>query len=269
MNPWSNIEVSPDDPEIARINDVENSLGELPEDVTMIRELITRFEACHFKYRTHLEKIRDSISKLIPAAEPSTIGSNHIQHGEQVLQADKTGKSLMGQQYVWAIREWLQDQSRNDMPAGYDESVGKQVHQWLGDRTPDKERLVRLLLARLTWDWNTYEASLHDDEFRDIEYQACRMDICHYAFPGNLDRLLEAMGRMQAVGKEEFEGCGSFNAGIRADLEKEFRALNETLGSPRDGHPPDRDDRIRMWLSACLAKTIKEQVKIPVPVHFP
>lgn len=56
MDSWSNIQISPQDSEIININEFEKNLGELPEKVKRIRELITRFEACHFKYKQHLKK---------------------------------------------------------------------------------------------------------------------------------------------------------------------------------------------------------------------
>ena len=32
MNTWSNIQISPQDPEIVQINNLQNSLGKLPQD---------------------------------------------------------------------------------------------------------------------------------------------------------------------------------------------------------------------------------------------
>jgi hypothetical protein len=75
----------------------------LPDKVKIIRELITRFEVCHFKYQQHLKKIKDSIIDLKPSVDTSKIVINHIQHGESVLKKDSTGRSFTGQQYVWAL----------------------------------------------------------------------------------------------------------------------------------------------------------------------
>jgi hypothetical protein len=107
MKAWSNIQISPQDPEIIKINNLEKKLEELPEKVNKIRGLTTRFEVCHFKYQQHLRKIKDSIIDLEPNVDTTKIGINHIQHGESVLINDTTGKSFIGQQYVWAIKEWL------------------------------------------------------------------------------------------------------------------------------------------------------------------
>ncbi|MCK5470505.1 MAG: hypothetical protein KAI99_18410 [Cyclobacteriaceae bacterium] len=266
MKAWSNIQISPQDPEIVKINKMENRLGELPDKVNKIRELITRFEVCHFKYQQHLKKIKDSIITLESNVDTNKIGINHIQYGDSVLNKDTTGKSLIGQQYVWAIKEWLNDSQPNEISDKYDKKLGQEIHKWLGDRNPDKIRLVRLLQARLTWDWKSYEKLQHGGELKDIEFQASRMDICHYAFPKNLDLLLKGIGQMKAVEEKRFEGCGSYNTEIKEYLEKEFLSLNNTLKSFQVNNGLNKNDLIKTWLAACLAKTIKENINISVPI---
>jgi hypothetical protein len=264
MNAWSNIEISPRDTEITIIDNLEKSLGDLPQSIHNIRQLITRFEVCHFKYKAHLKKIRDSIASLEPDVDTAKIGINHIQHGEHTWYKDKTGKSLPGQQYVWALKAWLNE---NGIFSGrYDRKLGQRIHKWLGEKNPDKDRLVRLLLARLTWDWESYEKYQYGGKFKDIEFQACRMDICHYAFPENLNVLLQGMGQMKAVDEKTFEGCGSYTAEIKAYLEKEFLNLNETLRTIHAKNALPANDLIRIWLTACLAKTIKENVNCAIPI---
>ncbi len=266
MNSWSNIQVSNSDSEIIKINDLEKRLGELPDKVKRIRELITRFEVCHFKYKQHLKKIKDSITELNTNVDTTKIGTNHIQHGENVLNTDTTGKSLIGQQYVWAIKEWLNDNGKKEISNKYDKELSKKIQKWLGVKNPDKVRLVKLLLARLTWDWSSYEKLQHGGKYKDIEFQASRQDICHYAFPKNLDALIKGIGQMKAVEEKRFEGCGSFNTGIKAYLEKEFLDLNNTLKSFQIKNGVSKNDLIRTWLILCLAKTIKENIKISIPV---
>ena len=266
MNMWSNIQASPDDPEIVKINNLEKQLGELPDKVNKTRELITRFEVCHFKYQQHLKIIRDSIINLEPIADIAKIGINYIQYGESVLDNDKTGKSIIGQQYVWALKEWLNDITENELSDKYDKKRGQQIQKCLGDKNIDKIRLVRLLLARITLDWQSYEKLQYGGEFRKIELQASRMDICHYAFPENLDLFLEAIGQMKAIEENKFEGCGSFNDDIKEYFEKEFLDLNNTLKSLQSNKDLNKNDILRVWLFACLAKTIKENINISIPV---
>ena len=266
MKAWSNIQISPQDPEIIEINSFEKGLGNLPEKVYRIRELITRFEVCHFKYQEHLRKIEGSIAELEPNVDTTKIGINHIQHGENVINKDTTGKSLIGQQYVWALKVWLNDNDKNEVFGKYDKKLEQRINKWLGDKSPDKRRLVKLLIARLTWDWTSFEKLQHGGEFKDIESQASRLDICHYAFPNNLDLLLKGIGQMKAIEEQKFEGCGSFNTEIKTYLEKEFLDLNKILKSLQVNNESKKDDLIKIWLIMCLAKMIKENIKISKPI---
>ena len=266
MNAWSNIQISPQDPEIVKINNLEKRLGELPYEINKIRELITRFEVCHFKYKQHLKKIKDSIIALEPKVDTNKIGLNHIQYGVSVLNKDTTGKSLIGQQYIWAIKEWLNESQPNKISDKYNKKLGQEIHRWLGIKNPDKIRLAKLLIARMTWDWKSYEKLQHGGKLKDIEFQACRMDICHYAFPGNLDLLLQGIGQMKPVKENEFEGCGSYNTNIKAYLEKEFLDLNNKIKSLKINNGSNRNNLIKAWLVVCLAKTIKENINISIPI---
>jgi len=261
MNVWSNIEVSNKDPEVKRINQFEQQLGTLPNNICQIRELITRFEGCHFKVRQHLYHIKSAISHLQPPINPDSIGKNHIRQGADAWKNDKSQRSRMGQQYIEVIKSWLKDASDRPSIIIDDEIASKPIHKWLGTKEHAKERLVRLLLARLTWDWTTYETLLSGNQKRDLEYQICRMDICHYAFPSNLDSILKGIGSMQAVAG--FEGCGSFNADVKTFLKHEFDLLNEWLETLISDEQPEKADVIKRWLIACLCKTIKEQVELP------
>lgn len=266
MKAWSNIQISPQDVEIIKIDNLEKKLGELPDKVNKIRELITRFEVCHFKYQQHLRKIKDSIINLEPNVDSTKIGINHIQHGESAWKNDTTGKSIVGQQYIWAIREWLNDNPKNEIPDNYNKKLGRKIQKWMGDKSTDKVRLVRLLLARLTWDWKLYEELQHGGEFKDIEFQACRMDICHYAFPKNLDLLLQGIGQMEPVKEIEFEGCGSFDNNIKTFIENELSVLYNMFRSLHDNKESVKTQLIKTWLIACLIKTLKEQVELSKPI---
>jgi len=264
MKAWSNIQISPQDLEIIEINDLEKNLGKISDKVYQIRELITRFEVCHFKYQQHLRKIKDSIINLQPDTDPDKIGMNHVQHGENAWKNDVTGRSLVGQQYLWAIRKWLMDDPQGKIPDHYNKKLGQQIQKWLGEKNPDKMRLVRLLIARLTWDWKSYEELQHGGEYKDLELQVCCMDICHYSFPKNLDLLLQGIGEMKPI--EEFEGCGSFDNNIKSFIENKFSILNDMLKSLTDTGKSDKNKLTKAWLIACLAKTIKEQVNLPGPI---
>jgi hypothetical protein len=276
MSAWSNVQVSSGDEEISGINELEKAMDGYPDHIRQIRELITRFEVCHFKYRQHLENIRRSIHDLHPRADPAIIGRSHIQHGEQAWKSDKTGRSFMGQQYIWALNNWLKNDKMNK-PNEYNEELSREVANWLGERNGEKDKLVRLLLARLMWDWKTLEAlsgksieeiSREGDD-RGLEYQIYRMDICHFAFPVNLINVIRGIGEMRPVGN--FEGCGSHNQVIRQAIHKEFGKINQWLISrKKDGiAKEDKEELTRIWLFACLAKTLKEQSGLEERVTIP
>jgi len=269
MNTWSNIEISPQDPEIIKINHLEKTLGDLPVHVTQIRELITRFEACHFKYKQHFKIIKGSIRSLQTKITPGNIGANHIHTGENAWKNDKTGRSFLGQQYLWALHNWLGDNFQNRTPDNKTKKLDQQVTKWLGNKAPEKERLVRLLIARLTWDWTSLEQLQHGGKFEQLENQICRMDICFYSFPKNLDCLMQCIGRKTPV--KEFEGCGTYNTAIKEHLGKEFSKLCAWLKTraAKNNFPQAKDELTKVWLICCLSKTLKEQlgIKKSLPIN--
>ena len=152
MNLWSNIEIPPDDPEIIQIDEFEMTLGKIPSHVYQIRKLISGFEVCHFKYDRHIEYIKESITNLNPNIALEEIGKNHLRHGTHATDKDRSGRSLSGQNYVMILTKWLNDVEQED-----DHNLVGEMHQKitnsLGERDIEKERLVRLLIARLKWDW--------------------------------------------------------------------------------------------------------------------
>jgi len=265
INAWSNIEISPTDPEIIEIDKFEKTIENIPSNVRQIRELVTRFEVCHFKYQQHLKYIKGSILNLKPKTDPKKIGANHIRSGENAWKKDKTGRSLLGQRYVGALTNWLSNNPEAKDFVYCDKKLDQQIRRWLGKKNPKKERLVRLLIARMIWDWKSYEELLKKKGNKELEFQVCRMDVCHYAFPKNLDSLLQGIGKMKSI--EKFEGCGSFNSDIKKFVEKEFLDLNDLLKSMTSIIQPDKNELTKAWLLACLAKTVKEQVGLKKPIH--
>jgi hypothetical protein len=257
MSAWSNIEISRHDSEINEIDKLEKTLGKVSENIQNIRELITRFEVCHFKYQQHFKHIKDSIRNLKPNVKPIQIGANHFSKGKDALNNDKTGRSKLGQQYVCSLMKWLGDYSPSNSNY-FNNELNQQITTWLGNKNPNKERLVRLLIARLIWDWKAYEEHQQGGEYKELEMQACRMDICHYAFPKHLDLLLQGIGIMESI--DNFEGCGSYNTDITAYVEKQFSILCDYLKSNTNRKNLEKNEKIKLWLIACFAKTLKELV---------
>jgi hypothetical protein len=247
MNPWRNIIISPDDPEIIKIDKLEKSLGELPADIQKIRELITRFEVCHFKYQTHIKYIKESIENLKPRVDSEKIGAAHLRHGSDVTKNDKTGRSKVGQDYVYELRRWLKEGPK-----------GSKVSKLLGKRDPEKEKLVKLLIARTLYEFEgkSYEELYKEVKDQDLALATASIDVCHYNFPKNIDQALKGIGQLKPV--SDFEGCGSFNSEIKAYVEKEFKGLNGQLASMTG---------VRAWLTASFAKILKEQIGLKKPIN--
>jgi len=257
MNAWSNIEISFKDPEIIEINKLEASLGKISGNIQNIRELITRFEVCHFKYKQHLEHIKDSILDLNPKVRTNQIGASHISKGIDAVSNDKTGRSILGQQYVNLLGKWLGNNYQEN--PNYDNNeLNDQIKKWLGDKNPEKEGLIRILTDRLICEWDKYEEYIKKGEHEELKFQVCRMDICHYAFPEHINSLLKGIGKMEQV--NNFEGCGSFNIDIKTYVEKQYIILCDSLKRNFINKDSERNEKIKFWLTACLTKTLKEQI---------
>jgi hypothetical protein len=257
MDPWTNIEVTPDDPEISQINEFEGRLGKLPEAVHQIRKLIFGYEVCHFKHQQHASYIKTSIINLEPARIPEDIGKHHLRHGDHVLEKDKSGRSLLGQNYISSLTWWLDE---NDKGGNLirKEGLFKKIKEWLGQREPEKERLVRLLIARLKWDWKSYENLLKENANRVLESQVCRMDVCHYNFPNIIDSVIRGIGKLEPV--DSFEGCGSYNSDIKSEIESELSILIDKVKSIISSEDLNKSLLIQAWLFTCFAKILKAQL---------
>lgn len=266
MEPWSNIEIASDDPEILKINKFEKLLGDIPPNVLQIRELITGFEVCHFKYQQHIKYIKTSIATLKPNIELQRIGAHHIRQAEVEWMKDSTGRSQTGQQYLRAIEAWIKKNPEAERSEGSHDQFENKIWEWLGEKDPEKERLTRLLVARLKWDWESYEKLLKGDDKDELEYQVCRMDICHYTFPENMDRIIQAIGKRQPV--KDFEGCGSYNSEIKSYIEKEVKSLNDQIKSFELEKELEKEQLARIWLLSSLIKTIKEQAGLKELIYF-
>ena len=59
---------------------------------------------------------------------------------------------------------------------------------------------------------------------------------------------------------DNFEGCGSFNADIKIYIDKKFSISCDYLKSNARKKHPVKDENVKLWLFACLAKTLNEQV---------
>jgi len=258
---WSNIGLEQPDDETTQIYRMERRLGQLPQVAKSIRELIVRLEICHFKFERHLKRIIESIGKMNIDFDSKSMGKFHPKEGENAWKGDKTGRSRQGQEYIWALQMWLSgdlhpsEQNRRGIP----QSVFERVYGALGNRDERKEALVMALLDRLLWkgdhQWWCREFGLIGD-------QIDRTDICHYSFPKNVERMIEAIGRLEPL--PDFEGCASFDEERRQYAQRCYKALSAWLEGRRDEVEVGLGEKtpVKEWLVACLAKTLKEHAEL-------
>jgi len=257
---WRNIEVSPEDEEILVINKIEQGLGAIPENVVAIRELITRFESCHFKYQQHYKHILESIAVLEPAVAVDTIGLMHPRLEGDQWKNDSTGRSHIGHEYIVALESWINSPDSDDIDIAEQEFLDlNQITKLnLGEKNDTKIRLVRLLIARLLW--APIDELMQGGELDTLENHIIRIDICSYAFPRNLDQVIKSIGKLKP--QDTFEGCGSHNDEIVEFVHKGFVELCEWMNgeSPENVLALGERTPLKVWLVACLVKTLKESV---------
>ncbi len=111
MDSWRNIIISKNDPEIIEINKLENELEVVSTSVRAVRQLITKFEICHFKFAIHYDYILRSIEFLSPFVDPDSIGSSHPRKGPDSWKKNKTGRSRTAHIYIDALQLWLNPKS--------------------------------------------------------------------------------------------------------------------------------------------------------------
>ncbi len=132
------------------------------------------------------------------------------------------------------------------------------VTKLLGERNNEKERLVELLIKRLLWKPN--ERHCLGVQLDQLQDQIERTDICHYTFPDNIERVLAGIGSLAPA--KDFQGCGSCNSKIKREVSVWYQQLCKWI----NGEPGYLDrvlgkkNNMKIWLAACLAKTLKEQV---------
>lgn len=262
MDSWRNITISENDPEIIKINKLENTLELVSTSVRAVRQLITMFEICHFKYAIHYDYILRSIEFLSPFVDPDSIGSSHPRKGLDAWRKSKTERSRTAQIYIDAIILWLNPKSLT----GFDphlrviQIMKAHVTKLIGERNNEKESLVELLIKRLLWrPIERHSLGVQLDRLQD---QIERTDICHYTFPDNIEQVLASIGSLTPA--KDFQGCGSYNSSIKSQVSVWFQQLCKWING-ESGYLDrilGKRNKMKIWLAACLAKTLKEQVGI-------
>jgi len=264
VQPWANLGLSRMDAEIRRIHQLERAAVPLPPVATTIRELITRFEICHFKAERHVQRIIAAIGEMRLDLAPATIGTAHPKSGETAWRQDRTGRSRPGQEYIWVLQMWLAEAPYSDLdPRGIPRKLVDRVNGALGQPNAQKRLLVLALLARLLL---KADRSPLPAELAPFWEQVEATDICHYTFPDNLERMIQAIGRLEPAA--DFVGCGSCNPEGREMARRHFEALCTWLRGERGSLDAQLGDRtpVKEWLAACLAKTLKEVAALREPM---
>ena len=260
MDSWRNISIRKNDPEIIKINKLEEELEEISTSVGAVRRLITQFQICHFKYIIHYDYIIKSIEFLSPFIDQESIGSSHPRHGPDSWKKNKTGRSRTAQIYIDALKLWLDPKSLTGFESSTRVIQDMEAHitELLNERNNVKEKLVELLLDRLLW--RPIKKHNLGIQLNRLQDQIERTDICYHTFPENIERVISAIGSLLPV--KDFQGCGSYNDNINRQVLIWFRQLCKWIkGEPSylDRVLGRRND-IKIWLATCLAKTLKEQM---------
>ncbi len=265
MNGWINIDTLPDDEEIAAIDQLERIIGNVPKHIHHIRELITCFESCHFKYQQHYRDIVESITMQHSVGEVYTTHINPPNPQRQVLGNHITRYSRTDQQYIDALHSWIDEESINNMGVSEPEVTGlsQRINAWLGTKSKEKVGLVRMLLARLLG--QSVEHLRQGGDLSELEYQVERTDSCNYASPQNIERMVHGIGNLELV--NGFDGCGTVNAEIKSFIGKELLKLCDwlKLDTPNMESGLGEKEPVKVWLVACLAKTLKESAQLSTP----
>jgi len=211
-----------------------------------IRELITRLEICHFKFPRHLQRIIAAIGAVRLELDPAEIGRAHPRHGSQAWQMDTTGRSQKAECFIAVLEGWLTGQCPQT-------EEGEQVWTALGSQDDQKRLLAGALARQLRWQ---YEAGSLGPELSLWDHQLSGIHQCHYTFPRNVQRLIQAIGQGEPL--EGFEGCGTFSGNhlalarqtidlLDGWLAKRSGPLAEELGQPAP---------VKEWLARCLRHTL-------------
>jgi hypothetical protein len=258
MELWANIGFEQPDSEIIEIYRMEQRIGTLPKVAEDIRNLITRLEICHFKFEHHVLRIIGAIGSMELDLDPDSIGSARPSCGENAWREDKTGRSRKGQEYIWVLKAWVAGEKPPEEDSrGIPEKLFEEVYSSLGQRNKHKEALVSALLNRLLGNFETERKAL-EVQFEGLIYQIDRTDICHYEFPENIKKTIEAIGELKP--SSDFEGCGSHDEEHQIMALHYVMELNAWLHGERSetGRMLGEKTLLKEWLVACLAKTIKE-----------
>jgi hypothetical protein len=288
MNPrpcWRNCCVDPGDPEISRIDAMEDALKPLPAELRAIRRLITSLEMCHHKAERWVSLIIEAIAEGRTSKGPGTRpkGSRHPaevdwQNCVRVLSDWCAGVTAPVEVKVGDTWE-LQLKSALGEPTD--------LRKWQVRRVIDKVRSFTEPGSRYAEIVENPNHSAEDEKFREATLSALirdkvdgqpaeislaaaigHLEPCHWNFVGNLMIVLNAIGGDLSP-SHPYAACGR-NIKL-SPLRPRMKKVVNTLRSfwTDTSETASADDAIldrlgtktpeKQWLVASLDKTIRHQ----------
>jgi hypothetical protein len=227
----------------------------------LIHDVFSKFETSQFQFKRNNQSPLKSISgpesqRIDNKPEPDSSLKN-----ENALRKDKTGRYFLGQQYVWALINWLADYPPLNLSGFFSNEIYTNVSTWLGNKTPQKEKLVRIIVAKLTHDWKSLKRFNHSSENKGLAYFAYSMEIWNITFPEKLDLLLQDIGKIEAKNIDPNKSH-SIDKDEKTNIEKEFAIICNLMNSGtviNSNSLIDKNDLIKNWLIASITTTLKDQ----------
>ena len=278
------------DAEIVEINRIEKELGNIDENFTKIRELITRLEMCHHKSKRHVDLIIQAIGTEKPHRFPS-------KECYDTLSADQERWKAIGEILGAWLEKIPEDEAIQKFPDYTDDIYD--FYNRLGDHNELKNWQVEHLKKRVHG--HVYEdveyrylsgiAEADNDFLEQTSKQKVQMALipgadteftldaaidnavpCNWNFETNLRLILSTIG-----GKEDRSGVlAAHAANIEFNpLKIEMIPLVNALDEYVQNNPVSSSNRqifstlgernpVKSWLAASLSKTIKVQLKIEI-----
>jgi len=252
---WANCALTTD-PEIDAIDEMEDTLGEVPEGAKRVRALISTLELCHHDAAHRIDNILDAIDALDTdkgfGARPA--GREHP--------AERAWREAMTRVEAHSanagpLRRWQLERVVEKIRSELDPT---QPYTWLllrddgscRDMCPDV-----YLPGEEHW-LATVKTMLHDPEELSLALAIDMLWPCHWRFEENLQIVLDAIdGELRP--KSPFTACGR-----NIEMTPLREPVEQTWARLQKGGEPGTAER---WLAASLDKTLRLQLSPPEDVR--
>jgi hypothetical protein len=232
-------------------------------DMQLLQDGIVKFETNRFQYQLNILCHPETSQGQISDITDNKQDADTFQHNGTALRMDKSGRSALGQQYVWALVNWLADYPRLSVVGHSNNDIYRKVPGWLGTRSTEKEKLVRIIIAKLTHDWKSLKIINPGTVNKGLAYFANSVDIWQYTFPKMLDRLLLNIGKIELKTGNLYE-ISEIGKVAKTNIENEFSIICNLISSGNDimYGIADKNELIKIWLMASITKTLKAQTTL-------